>query len=110
MRALAASVAALSILWSGSIFAQTDSAAPRTTTTPAAVSNPNDTAKTTAAPVAGKNSFTSGEVTRRLNDHGYAQVSNLSQDAQSVWHATATKAGQQVTVAVDYQGNITEQR
>ena len=83
-------------------FAQTSS------TTPPAVANPHDTAKTTAAPVAGKNSFTMAEAKKRIEAKGYTQVSGLMQDNQSIWRGKAMKAGQSVGVALDYQGNITE--
>ena len=109
MRTIVAPIATFSLLFAASAFAQSDSS-PRSTTAPPAVSNPSNAEKTTAAPVPGKNSFTPGEVTKRLNDHGYSDISNLSKDDQSIWHATATKSGQQVNVAVDYQGNITETR
>lgn len=80
----------------------------RTTTTPPAVSDPKDTAKTTAAPVAGKNSFTEKEVTKRLQDNGYTNVTAVTLDkATGVWQATATKGGATGPVQVDYQGNIT---
>ena len=92
---------------SGMAFAQS-SATERTTTTPPAISNPSNAAKTTAAPVAGKNSFTEGEAKKRLEDHGYTQVSELSKDTQSIWHAKAMKAGRTAMVSLDYQGNITE--
>lgn len=81
--------------------------APRTTTTPPAVVDPDNTNKTTAAPVEGKNSFTEAQVTKRLNDNGYSNVTGLMKDAQSVWHANAMQGGKPVKVAVDYQGNIT---
>ncbi len=93
-------------------FAQTNagdsSSTVRTTSTPPAVANPNNTDKTMAAPVPGKSSFTKSEVEKRLNDHGYSQVARLMQDDKSIWHGNAVKAGQTVNVAVDYQGNITE--
>ena len=90
-------------------FAQTDSSAPRTTTTPPAVANPSDINKTTAAPVAGKNSFTEAQVMKRLTDNGYTTVSGLMKDDQSIWHGKAMKDGKTVAVAVDYQGNVTMQ-
>lgn len=81
----------------------------RTTTTPPAVANPSDTAKTTAAPVAGKNSFTEKEVTKRLADNGYSNITKVMLDKNTgVWMATATKGGTTGPVQVDYQGNITE--
>ncbi len=80
----------------------------RSTTTPPAISNPNNTAKTSAAPVAGKNSFTENEARKRLEDNGFAQVTGLAKDADSIWHAKAVKAGKPTMVSLDYQGNITE--
>jgi len=74
-----------------------------------AVSNPSDTAKSPAAPVPGKNSFTESEVKSRLEKHGYSGVSNLTKDDNSVWHASAQRGGRAVNVTIDYQGNITEQ-
>lgn len=73
------------------------------------VANPSDIAKTTAAPVEGKNSFTENEVTKRLADNGYGNISGVMLDkATDIWHATATKGGTaQMMVQVDYQGNIT---
>jgi putative membrane protein len=87
--------------------ADNDSSSVRTTTTPPAVANPNDVNKTTAAPVPGKNSFTEQQVMKRLEENGYSTVSGLTKDEQSIWHGKATKSGKPVTVAVDYQGNIT---
>jgi hypothetical protein len=88
-------------------YGQSNTAAPRTSTTPPAVANPSDTNKTTAAPVAGKNSFTEEQVKERLADNGYTNVSGLRKDDKSVWHGKADKSGKAVTVSVDYQGNIT---
>lgn len=103
----AALYGAVAILIAGSAFAQSNNEAPRTTDKPAAVANPKDVNKTTAAPVPGKNSFTQEQVVKRLQDNGYSGVTGLTKDEQSIWHAKATKAGQPVDVAVDYQGNIT---
>jgi len=77
---------------------------------PSAVSNPKDTDKTAAAPVPGKNSFTEGQARSRFEANGYSNVMNLAKDEQSIWHAQATRAGQQVAVMLDYQGNITERK
>ncbi len=103
-RILVLSIALASV--SGLAFAQ--SSTERTTTTPPAVSNPSDAAKTTAAPVSGANSFTESEARKRLEDHGYSQVTGLMKDTKSIWHAKATKAGRSTAVTLDYQGNITE--
>jgi hypothetical protein len=64
----------------------------------------------TNAPLKGANSFTVGEATRRLNRAGYTDISGLTKDDQSVYHATAMKNGAKVNVAMDYRGNITEQQ
>ncbi len=78
-------------------------------TTPPAVSTSNAESKTTAAPVAGKNSFTEAEAKKRLESFGYSNVSPLHQDDRSIWRGTATKGGEQTAVALDYQGNIVTQ-
>jgi hypothetical protein len=105
MKKLMCALAVLAL--SAPAFAQSNSAAPRSTTTPPAVADPSDANKTTAAPVAGKNSFTEEQAMKRLKDHGYSDVTGLMKDDKSVWHGKATKGGQAVKVAVDYQGNIT---
>jgi hypothetical protein len=91
---------------SGMAFAQ--SSTERTTTAPPALSNPSNASKTAAAPVAGKNSFTEDQVKKRLEDHGYSQISEVIKDTNSIWHAKASKAGHTTMVKLDYQGNITE--
>ena len=77
-----------------------------TSATPPAVSTSNAESKTTAAPVPGKNSFTEAEARKRVESFGYTDVSALKQDTQSIWRGTAMKGGQQMAVALDYQGNI----
>ena len=89
--------------------APANSTATRSTSTPPAVSTSNADSKTTAAPVAGANSFTEAEARSRLEAHGYTNVSGLQKDAQSIWRGTAMKNGQSVGVALDYQGNIVAQ-
>ena len=108
MRSIIQFTAVMAVITSG-MASNYSYAAERSTTTPPAVSNPSDTAKTTAAPVAGKNSFTEGEARARLEKNGYSQVTGLMQDEKSVWHAKATKGGQPVNVSLDYQGNVTAQ-
>lgn len=78
-------------------------------TTPPAVSTNKADSGTTAAPVAGSNSFTETEAKYRLEKHGYTNVMDLKKDDQSVWRGVATKDGKAVGVALDYQGNITTQ-
>ena len=59
------------------------------------------------APLPGANSFTEGQAKSRLEANGYSNVSSLKKDDNGVWKGTATHSGAQVTVSVDYRGNIT---
>jgi hypothetical protein len=98
-----AALVSAAVIGSGAALAQTPSSS--STTPPAIVTSKGDS-NTTAAPVAGKNSFTEGEARDRLEKHGYTAVSGLMKDDQSIWRGTAMKDGKNVSVAVDYQGNI----
>jgi hypothetical protein len=110
MRALpfVAALASLAVAGMPPAVAQS-SATQNTSPNPPAVSTSKEPSKTTAAPVAGKNSFTEAQAKKRLESFGYTDVSALHQDAQSIWRGTATKNGKSVPVAVDYQGNIVAQ-
>ena len=80
----------------------------QTTTSPSPPAATTDSARTTtAAPVAGANSFTMAQAQKRIEDQGYTQVSALTKDAKSIWRGHAMKDGKTVDVALDYQGNIT---
>jgi hypothetical protein len=81
---------------------------PQNTMPKAAVADP--AAQNSSAPVAGKNSFTEKQARSRIEKMGYAQVSELSKDMNSIWRGSAVrKDGTAVQVALDYQGNVTEQ-
>jgi len=73
------------------------------TTSPAPAPAPADA----NAPLPGANSFTEGQAKSRLEDNGYTNVTGLKKDDNGVWKGTATNAGAQVNVSVDYRGNIT---
>ena len=62
-----------------------------------------------AAPVAGANSFTEAQAKERIEEAGYTDVKGLKLDDKGVWQATAMKDGKSVSVALDYQGNVTAQ-
>ena len=85
------------------------SAPTNNSTTPPAIATGKGESNTTAAPVAGSNSFTESEARARLNKFGYSHVSDLKKDDKSIWHAKATKDGKSLDVSLDYQGNITSQ-
>jgi hypothetical protein len=74
-------------------------------TAPAAVSTA-DNPRTTAAPVAGANSYTEGQARARMEEKGFGNVTDLKKDDKGVWRGTATKDGKSATVALDYQGNV----
>lgn len=61
------------------------------------------------APHAGANSFTEGQARSRIQDHGFSQVTDLKLDNQGIWRGTAMRDGKRVSVAMDYQGNVTGQ-
>lgn len=61
------------------------------------------------APVAGANSFTEDQARARIEEAGYTNVADLKLDANGIWQASATKDSKQVTVSLDYQGNIVAQ-
>jgi hypothetical protein len=83
--------------------------APSNSTAPPAISNGSAASNTAAAPVAGTSSFTEAEARSRIEAHGYSNVTGLQKDARSIWRGTATKNGQPVGVALDYQGNVVTQ-
>ena len=69
----------LGIVGTGSVLAQT--APTSSSTAPPAVAT-GTTNNTTAAPVAGANSFTMAQAQKRMEDQGYTQVSALAKDEQ----------------------------
>lgn len=101
------SVSSALLLASGIAMAQPAPAPMSDSATPPAVTTTTTESKTTAAPVAGQNSFTLAQVEKRLAKHGYTHVTDLKKDDKSVWRGQAMKAGKLVNVSVDYQGNIT---
>ncbi len=84
---------------------------PQTNSSPnaSAVQTTNTTARTSAAPVPGRNSFTMGEARRRITSAGFTNVSGLKKDGQGIWRGQAQKSGATVGVALDYQGNVVGQ-
>lgn len=85
----------------------TPPATPTQSFTTAPVGTTTGANTTTAAPVAGANSFTMTQAQKRIEDKGYTQVSALTKDDKSIWRGHAMKDGKAVDVALDYQGNVT---
>jgi hypothetical protein len=79
---------------------------------PPAQSGPNNNAVNSAgqnnssAPVAGRNSFTEGQAKSKIEDAGYANVTELKKDDNGVWRGKASKGGSATAVSVDFQGNV----
>ncbi len=92
----------------GGAFAQNTAppAANHHASTPA-IASPN--ANNSGAPAAGANSFTRAQARSHIEKAGYSNVSRLVKDKDGIWRGTATKDGQNVSVALDYQGNIVGQ-
>ena len=120
MKRIIPAIVAISVATTGLAFAQTapstttpgttgSSAPPSTSPAPAAVTTTAAPSRTTEAPVPGANSFTEGQARSRIEERGFAQVSDLRKDDQGIWRAKAMKDGQSVNVALDYQGNIVGQ-
>ena len=78
--------------------------------TPSATTDPNQavatTAASTATPAHGANSFTQKQARRRIAQHGFTQVKDLTKDDQGVWHGTAMQNGAAVKVWEDYKGSV----
>ena len=60
-----------------------------------------------AAP--GSNSFTQRQAANRIRRAGYTDVTGLKKDGRGVWRGTAQKDGNQVSVSLDYRGNVVSQ-
>jgi len=86
--------AVLPLFTAGPVLAQTSG-----TTSPA-------TAPSAGAPVPGANSFTEGEARKRIETHGFTDVSGLKKDNQGIWHGKAMQNGKTVGVALDFKGNV----
>ncbi len=93
----AALAAAVSFACLSSADAQT------TPTTPPASSTMS---KTETPPVPGANSFTEAQAKDRMEKAGFTQVINLKKDDNGIWRASAMQGGKQVSVALDFRGNV----
>lgn len=46
----------------------------------------------------------------RIDKQGYTAVTGLKQDAQGLWHGSATKDGKTVEIMLDKDGKVVEKR
>ena len=56
----------------------------------------------------GANSFTEGQARQHILNSGYTGVSGLAKGQDGVWRGMAMHGGTQVSVAMDFKGNVTE--
>lgn len=77
------------------------------TTNPAIDVKPKGSPETTGAVTPGANSFTEGQARSRIEAQGFANVMDLKKDDQGIWRGRGMRNGQQTSVALDFQGNVT---
>lgn len=128
MRSLLKTIAVIGALSAGPAMAQTtvtgQPAAPsnpsagqqgqpaitRPNTDAAAPGTPQGTGPTANVPLEpGANSFTEAQVRSRLEESGFKDVADLRKDEQGIWRGRATQNGRQVTLGLDYKGNVSTQ-
>ncbi|AWN41708.1 PepSY domain-containing protein [Methylobacterium durans] len=57
----------------------------------------------------GANSFTETQVKERFAKMGFGEVKDLKKDDQGIWHGRATHAGKEVSIGMDFKGNVAAQ-
>ncbi|MGU3539422.1 hypothetical protein [Methylobacterium sp. A54F] len=57
----------------------------------------------------GANSFTEAQVKERFAKMGFGEVTDLTKDDQGIWRGRANHAGRQLTIGMDYRGNVAAQ-
>jgi hypothetical protein len=57
----------------------------------------------------GANSFTEKQAKQHILNSGYTSVSDLTKGSDGIWRGVATKGGQQIRVALDFKGNVSEE-
>ena len=67
----------------------------------------DDGTRTAATPQPGANSFTEGQARSRIEAAGFTNVTELQKDDQGIWRGRGRRGGQTVSVALDFQGNVT---
>ena len=60
----------------------------------------------TAEATPGRTSFTEGQAKSRIEDSGFRDVTGLKKDDHGIWTGQAMKDGKQVTVQLDFQGDV----
>ena len=99
-------VAAMLAVLASSAMAQTQNPPAQDSPQNSAINTQDSSNRQVNAPVAGANSFTEGQAKSRIENMGFANVTDLKKDDNGVWRGRAMKSGQTVNVSVDYQGNV----
>jgi putative membrane protein len=114
MSTLRIGMAALAIACTASLASAQTTSPPADATTESAKPAPAEPMNQAAneaqkPPLPGANSFTEGQARDRIAKAGFEDVQQLKKDDQGVWRGQAKKSGQQVSVALDYRGNVVQQ-
>jgi len=99
-------VAAILAVLTSSAMAQTQNPPAQDSPQNSAINSQDSTNRQVNAPVSGANSFTESQARSRIENMGFADVTDLKKDDNGVWRGRAMKGGQRVDVSVDYQGNV----
>ncbi len=92
-------IAALLLTVSMPVMAQTS-----TGTNPKAVDSTTDN----NAPKPGPNMMTEMQAKEKMMKSGYTSIQSLTKTSDGIWMGTAMKDNKQVSVMLDYKGDITE--
>jgi len=76
---------------------------------PSAAMKTTEADSTQKPPLPGANSFTEDQARQRIVKAGFEDVQALKKDDQGIWRGQAKKSGAQVSVALDYRGNVVQQ-
>lgn len=85
---------------------RTGATTPNRTNDSNAAARVDDGTRTATTPAEGANSFTEGQAKSRIEAAGFTNVSDLQKDDKGIWRGRAQRGGQQVSVALDFQGNV----
>jgi len=99
-------VATILAVLASSVMAQTQNPPAQDSPQNSAINTQDSSNRQVNAPLAGANSFTEGQAKSRIENMGFANVTDLKKDDNGVWRGRAMKSGQTVDVSIDYQGNV----
>src|SRR3954468_6988131 len=92
-------VAAILAVLASSSMAQTQNPPAQDSPQNSAINSQDSSNRQVNAPVAGANSFTESQAKSRIENMGFANVTDLKKDDNGVWRGRAMKGGQMVMSA-----------